>query len=239
MQLTANFAINQYTLAYTAGAHGTLSGKTPQTVNYGASGTAVTAVPAAGYHFVKWSDNSTANPRTDVNVAKNVAVTASFAITQYTLTYAAGAHGTLSGKTPQPVSDGASGTAVTAIPETGYHFVKWSDNSTANPRTDVNVTKNVSVTASFAIDQYAVTFRTDGTKGASLTGMLTQTVNYGANCTAVTAKAPAGSAFIKWTRNGLTYSRNNPLAVTGVKEPMVLRAVFNPGNAAKDWSRYE
>ena len=41
--MTANFAINTYTLTYTAGANGTLAGTTPQTVNYGASGTPVTA----------------------------------------------------------------------------------------------------------------------------------------------------------------------------------------------------
>ena len=43
--VTANFAINTYTLTYTAGAHGSITGTSPQTVNYGAAGTAVTAVP--------------------------------------------------------------------------------------------------------------------------------------------------------------------------------------------------
>src|SRR6185503_12872243 len=47
----ANFAVDTFTLTYTAGANGSLSGTTPQTVNYGASGSAVTAVPAAHYHF--------------------------------------------------------------------------------------------------------------------------------------------------------------------------------------------
>ena len=51
--MTANFAINTYTLTYTAGANGTIIGTTPQTVNHGANGTAVTAVPDAGYHFVQ------------------------------------------------------------------------------------------------------------------------------------------------------------------------------------------
>ena len=37
--MTASFAINTYTLTYTAGTGGTISGTTPQTVNYGASGT--------------------------------------------------------------------------------------------------------------------------------------------------------------------------------------------------------
>ena len=48
ISVTANFAINTYTLTYTAGANGTITGTSPQTVNYGADGTAVTAVPTAG-----------------------------------------------------------------------------------------------------------------------------------------------------------------------------------------------
>jgi regulation of enolase protein 1 (concanavalin A-like superfamily) len=47
------------------------------------------------------------------------------------------------------VNYGASGSAVTAVANTGYYFVSWSDGSTANPRTDSNVTTNISVTANF------------------------------------------------------------------------------------------
>ena len=56
ISVTANFAIDTFTLTYTAGAGGTITGDTSQTVNYGADGTAVTAVPDTGYHFVDWSD---------------------------------------------------------------------------------------------------------------------------------------------------------------------------------------
>ena len=41
--VTANFAINTYVLTYTAGPHGTISGTSPQTVNYGDNGSPVTA----------------------------------------------------------------------------------------------------------------------------------------------------------------------------------------------------
>ncbi len=100
---------------------------TPQTVNHGSNGTAVTAVPSTGYRFVNWSDSSTANPRTDLNVTGNISVTANFAINTYTLTYTAGSNGTISGTTPQTVNHGSNGTAVTAVPNTGYHFTQWSD----------------------------------------------------------------------------------------------------------------
>jgi uncharacterized protein (TIGR02145 family)/prepilin-type N-terminal cleavage/methylation domain-containing protein len=74
-----NFALT-YTLTYTAGSHGAITGTSPQTVNYGSNGTAVTAVAGTGYHFVSWSDDSTQNPRTDTNVTANKSVTATFAI---------------------------------------------------------------------------------------------------------------------------------------------------------------
>lgn len=66
------------TLTYLAGANGTISGSDSQTVNYGANGTAVTAVPGAGFYFVNWSDGSVANPRTESSVTNNLAVTANF-----------------------------------------------------------------------------------------------------------------------------------------------------------------
>lgn len=66
------------TLTYTAGTNGTISGNSPQTVNYGGSGTAVTAIADSGYAFSGWSDGITANPRTDFNVTSNLTVTANF-----------------------------------------------------------------------------------------------------------------------------------------------------------------
>ena len=68
------------------------------------------------------------------------------------LTYTSGVNGSIIGISPQTVNHGDSGAEVMATPNTGYHFVNWSDNSTANPRTDANVTADISVTANFAID---------------------------------------------------------------------------------------
>ena len=68
-----------FDLAYSAGEHGSISGNDSQTVNSGESGTAVTAVAASGYHFVKWSDNnSTQNPRIDTNVVGAITAIAVF-----------------------------------------------------------------------------------------------------------------------------------------------------------------
>ena len=71
-----------------------------------ADGSEVTAVPNTGYHFVDWSDGVLTAARTDTNVTANVSVTANFAINTYTLTYTAGANGTITGTSPQTVNHG-------------------------------------------------------------------------------------------------------------------------------------
>lgn len=139
-----------YTLTYAAGAHGSISGDSPQMVNSGASGSVVTAVPDPSYHFAQWSDTSTQNPRQDTNVSADVDVTASFVINMYTLTYAAGAGGTIIGDSLQIVAFGESGSPVTAVPDPAFDFVEWSDASLQNPRQDFTVAADIDVTAIFS-----------------------------------------------------------------------------------------
>jgi len=146
---TCDSTIIAYTLTYTAGAGGSIVGISPQTVSSGENGSEVLASPDTGYSFVNWSDGSTTNPRTDTIVVDDISVTANFSIDAFTLTYTAGAGGSITGTSPQTVNSGENGSAVTAVPDPGYDFVDWSDDSTANPRTDTNVTGNISVTATF------------------------------------------------------------------------------------------
>ncbi|MCX7044083.1 MAG: ice-binding family protein [Candidatus Sumerlaeota bacterium] len=147
-------------------------------------------------------------------------------VTTYTLTYSAGPNGSISGATSQTVNYGDNGTAVEAIPAPGYHFTQWSDGLKANPRRDMNVTASISVTASFASGLYTVTFQTDGTAGAALDGATSQSVAHGGNCTPVTAGAPVGFHFVKWTKAGADYSTSNPVTVTNVTEDTSLTAVY-------------
>ncbi len=72
-------------------------------------------------------------------------------VESYSLEYTAGENGTIEGSTTQAVESGGSGTAITAVPNFGYSFVRWSDDSTENPRTDINVTENITVEAIFAL----------------------------------------------------------------------------------------
>jgi hypothetical protein len=88
----------------------------------------------------------------------------------YDLEYTAGVGGTLTGTTSQTVLDGEDGAAVTAVPDDGYEFTQWSDASTANPRTDLNVSGDITVSAQFSLipepEEEAVTSST--TTGTSI-----------------------------------------------------------------------
>lgn len=82
------------------------------------------------------------------------ASTADYTVTvkyRHALTYTAGENGSLSGTTSQTVLDGDSGTPVEAVPNFGYDFLRWSDDSTDNPRTDANVTASIAVNAIFTV----------------------------------------------------------------------------------------
>ena len=211
ISVTANFAINSYTLAYSAGVNGTISGFTAQTVNSGLSGTQVTAVANPGYHFVSWSDGITSAARTDANVSSNISTTASFVNNSYTLSYSADANGTISGSTAQTVNLGLSGTQVTAVANPGYRFVSWSDGIMSAARTDANVTSNVSVKASFAVNSYTVNYSA-GANG-TISGSASQVVNYGASGTQVTAVANYGYRFVSWS-DGVTTATRTEANVT-------------------------
>jgi hypothetical protein len=148
-----------YPLTYLASTNGHIQGTASQSVQSGGDGEAVTAVADSGCHFVCWKpDNRTDNPRTDTNVTAAVSATAYFAVdgATYTLTYAAGSNGSVSGTTSQTVSPGADGGPVTAVPAIGYRFSRWSDGILSATRTDLSVVGNLSVTAYFVQTGYIV-----------------------------------------------------------------------------------
>ncbi|UOB18529.1 InlB B-repeat-containing protein [Abyssalbus ytuae] len=184
-EYTGNVQVT-YTLTYTAGANGSISGVTPQVVEYSGNGASVEAIANSGYKFVSWSDGSTENPRTDVNVTGNITVTATFEANEdngdntYGLNYVAGENGSIMGNTNQTVNQGEDGTMVGAIPPAGYLFVGWSDGSTENPRTDVNVVGDISVTANFALGCENTTEETttEKTAGSNSDSTIGESYNY-------------------------------------------------------------
>ncbi len=147
MDLTATFLEKvKYTVTVNSNndAWGSVSGGA--TVYTGEKVT-LTATPAEGYAFNQWSDGNRTNPRT-ITVTSALTLTAEFAErVRYTVTVASSDEtmGTVSGG--GTVYEGETVT-ITATPNAGYKFVKWSDENTANPRT-FTPTEDLNLTATF------------------------------------------------------------------------------------------
>lgn len=82
-------------------------------------------------------------------------LTVTAAPTTATVNFVSGGNGSLSGVISQTVAIGASTTAVTAVPASGYQFINWTGTggfvtTAANPLTVVNVTAATTITANFA-----------------------------------------------------------------------------------------
>ncbi|MFA5764476.1 MAG: immunoglobulin-like domain-containing protein, partial [archaeon] len=113
----------------------------------------------------------------------------------FTLTYTAGANGSLTGSSTQVVVSGTDGTAVTAVANVGFHFVDWSDASVANPRTDTAVAGDITVTANFAVDVVLPVSVTGVTVNPTTLNLL---VGNTANLTATVLPINASNLNIVW-----------------------------------------
>ncbi|TWI73009.1 hypothetical protein LZ24_01420 [Desulfobotulus alkaliphilus] len=91
-----------------------------------------------------------------INAACTVEADFKSASVYYTLNYHAGINGKIFGLAMQSVREGSHGTIVSAIPDLGYVFAGWSDGSKENPRRDLNVKANLSVTASFEPSSFTI-----------------------------------------------------------------------------------
>ena len=197
--LTAEFAVNVYTVAVTA-VNGTIIGVGEY--QHGATAT-LTAVPTTGYHFVRWSDGVTDITRSIV-VTSNVALTAEFAINVYTVTLSA-ENGTVTGA--GNYNHGA-GVTLTATPNEGYHFVRWSDGDT-NATRNITITSNVTLTAEFAINVYTVTL-------SAQNGIVIGAGNYNHGTTINISATPAeGYHFVRWS-DGNTESTRTFTATSNI-----------------------
>lgn len=207
LTFTAVFAPYYYTIT-ASGEHGIVKGRGMYEYN---AVVYLTAVPDKGYHFVKWSDGNTDNPRS-VMVECDTTYTAEFAPNQYTITTYA-QHGNVSGG---GTYDYGTTATLTATADAHYHFTQWNDGDTDNPRT-VSIEDDATYTAEFAIDQYTIT--ASGEYG-TVEGTGTYDYNTKVYLTAVPDK---GYHFVKWS-NGMKY---NPYYVY-VRSDTTLTAEFAP-----------
>ena len=225
--ISASFAIGTFALVYTAGAHGTIAGTSPQTVDYGADGSEVTATPDAGYHFTNWSDGVLTAARTDTNVTADKSVTASFAINaRYTLTMAItpARGGTTVPVVGSRVYDEGTVVDIRATAAGGYRFVRWEGAVTGstNPTT-VTMTGNLQVRAVF-VRTYTlkITVATAG-GGATTPAAGTHTYDSGA-VVDITAVPDDGYRFGGWT--GPVRSPSSPATTITMTGNRAVSATF-------------
>jgi len=120
--IEASFAIDTFTIVPTAGANGSITPDTTQTVPFGGS-SAFTIAPAPGY-FIKdvLVDGVSVGAVTSYtfnNVVANHTLSASFDKV-YTITPTANAGGSITPSTPQNVNAGSDSATFTIAPATGY-----------------------------------------------------------------------------------------------------------------------
>lgn len=169
-----------------------------------------------GYHFDHWSNGRTINPDT-LFLSGDSSVTAFFSPNQYTLTLLS------NDESLGSVSEGGTFNYLDTVlieaivTADHYHFVRWSDNNTDNPRQYV-ITGNDTLWAYFSIDKFTVTAVPNNSERGSVNGG--REYSYGTVCT-LTAGAFTGYQFAKWS-DGTT---SNPY-IFAVSEDVDLRALF-------------
>ena len=215
---TADFKPNSYTITVSAGEHG--SANSSGTYDYGTTAT-LTATADAHYHFTRWNDGNTDNPRT-VSVEGDATYTAEFAIDQHTITTNA-QNGTITGS---GTYDYGTTTTLTATADAHYHFTQWNDGNTDNPRT-ISVEGDATYTAEFLLNEYTITVLYDNIKGYVSGG---GTYVYGTQVR-LEVSANSGYEFAQWS-NGATY---NPYLLTAT-EDLTLEAQFVPTTAVENVS---
>ncbi len=211
------------------------------TAEYGTEIT-ITATPATGYAFSKWSvteGGASLSSDSDATAtftmpASNVTVEATFTAVEYSVSVSVATPD--GGTASADVTKGTMGTTVTltATPATGYKFAGWSvknggaalgsdsaaSTSFSMPASDVNIE------ALFAMVDYSITVSTV-TGGSGSTSPVT--ANYG-NDINLTATADTGYTFTKWnvTSGGANLDNANS-ASTSFRMPasdVVLEPVF-------------
>lgn len=212
---TAMFANNSYSvtaLADSTRGTATVSNSLPLYLD----SVTLTATPNYGYHFARWNDGDTSNPRT-AQVACDSVFTALFGYNQYNIVLSVDTyyHGTVSGA---GVFNYLSEQTITALPSYGYHFTAWNDGDSTNPRI-VTLTQDTTLTAMFDRNSYHLTaFSADTVMGAATA--IDSTLFY-LDIITIAATANYGYHFSQWS-DGIT---ENPRAVL-VTRDSILSAVF-------------
>ena len=238
----AHFQLQSFTIsAYSnPDSGGTISGD--GTYYYGQTCT-LTAVPATGYDFIKWTKNGTqvsTNTSYSFTVTEAASFEAHFQLQSFTINASA-----------NPSNGGSvngSGTynygqtcVLTATPAIGYDFISWTKNGTqvsTNSSYSFTVTEAANFVAHFQLQSFAINTSSDPYNGGIINGG--GTYYYGQTCT-LTATPSTGFDFVNWTKNGSLISTNSIYSFTVTEEAnyvahfqlqsFTINASSNPNNS--------
>ena len=171
--ITGSFSVNSYTLTYKV--NGEVYKTTP--IAYGTALTPEEAPTKEGYTFSGWSAIPETMP------AKDVFVTGSFTVNNYTLTYKV--DGEVYKTTP--IAYGTALTPEVAPTKEGYTFSGWSEIPETMPANDVVVT------GTFSVNSYTLTYMVDGDV------YKTTPIAYGTALTPEDAPTKEGYTFSGWS----------------------------------------
>ena len=213
--LVANFTQQQYTITATANPTngGTVTGG--GNYNYGQSCT-LTATPATGFTFQKWTKNGTqvsTNATYTFTVTESAAYVAHFQAQSYYIATNSNPSngGTTTGN--GTYSYGSSCT-VTATPATGYDFTNWTENGSqvsTNASYTFTVTSGRNLTANFNLQAFEIEAIVNPAAGGTTTG--SGTYHYGDRVT-VNVETNEDYAFQNWTENGEVVSEEKEYTFT-------------------------
>lgn len=220
LTVTAVFEKQGLSVRYESGEGGQVVGEAEQTVRYGENASAVTAVPDEGWEFVGWSDGVQTAQRQDSRVLREISATATFEKRQLAVDYGKRGGGRIEGKSRQTISYGENASAVTAVPNEGYEFVRWSDGVETAKRQDMGIREDLFVTAEF--QKRTLSVRYESSFGGQIQGITEQTVTWGEDGQTVTAVPDEGYEFAGWSDGSTEPTR----AEQDVRQDITLAAVF-------------
>lgn len=201
--LVADYTPSAFLVDVLADEGGYVSGTGDYTVSTSGTTFTISADPYSGYKFVRWSDGNTEASRTITLYESQatgfqtlITYTAYFEKEKYTITANASDGGTVTGGGIYSYLDTAT---LTAIPDPGYRFVKWSDEDTSNPRT-ITVTRNATYTAIFEKITFTATFKNyDGSVLQTVSVEHGDTPNYTGSTPTKSSTAEYSYSFSGWS----------------------------------------
>ena len=191
---------------------------------YQGTSASISATPDTGYSFSGWSGGGAVDPNassTTVDMSQARSLSASFSLNSYDLTVLAGSGGSVTGS--GSFSHGTS-PSISATPDTGYSFIGWSGEGTADPNassTTVDMSQARTLSASFSLNSYDLTVLAGS--GGSVTG--SGSFSHGSN-PSISATPDTGYSFNGWSGEG-TADPNASSTTVDMSQARTLSASFS------------